>query len=66
MGWASDERLLADYSDNNDVDICICYGYSDLSFDKTLFSEYTEIEVVGGSLGRSEERRVGQECVSEL
>lgn len=49
-GWGTDESLFKDYRPANN-DYMLCYDYRSLDFDASLLAEYTDIRVVGWSMG---------------
>ena len=49
-GWAADETPFKHYRPQN-MDYIICYDYRMLDFDVTPLRDYTEIHVVGWSMG---------------
>ena len=50
-GWGMDENLLAPLTNLPDFDCCICYDYTDLSFDYTQLSQYSSIKLYAWSMG---------------
>ncbi len=49
-GWGMDNHLL-DAPYEGDTDYCICYDYTDLSFDYSRLAHYTHIELYAWSMG---------------
>lgn len=49
-GWGMDERPFQAFRSQPD-DCCICFDYTDLSWDESLFEEYREIELFAWSFG---------------
>ena len=49
-GWGADETPFKTYRPA-DSDYMLCYDYRSLDFDASLLTEYTDIRVVGWSMG---------------
>ena len=49
-GWGADETPFKTYRPT-DSDYMLCYDYRTLDFDASLLTEYTDIRVVGWSMG---------------
>ncbi|WP_277121815.1 alpha/beta fold hydrolase [Bacteroides ndongoniae] len=49
-GWAADETPFSHYRPQG-MDFMLCYDYRTLNFDASLLQGYTEIHVVGWSMG---------------
>ena len=49
-GWACDPTPFQQYQPEG-IDFMLCYDYRDLSFDASLLSSYSEVHVVGWSIG---------------
>lgn len=50
-GWGMDPHLFDSDNLPSDSDFCICYDYSDLSLNLSLFSNYQAIHVTAWSMG---------------
>lgn len=50
-GWGMDENPCYNLFQNIEGDVCICYNYTDLSFDFTLLNAYSEIHLFAWSMG---------------
>lgn len=60
-GWGMDENPTLSIVKEN-YDICICFDYTDLTFDKSWYTSYRTIDVYGWSMGVWIASQILQNC----
>lgn len=60
-GWGMDENPTLPIVKDN-MDTCICFDYTDLTFEKSRYANYQRIDVYGWSMGVWAASQVLQDC----